>query len=126
MPKTLRIVDFFIFCLQPYLDAQSDAIIVAIQNVITGIRSTPPPPTLGENITQIITIVKSIVAVCKDNLPPNSVQQGREYLQQLVDNSGKLNEIQAGPPDRIMKESRQVAKSSFAIANIMKNLGKMT
>ena len=99
---------------------------MAIQNVVNGIRSPTPPPTLGENITQIITIVASIVAVCKDNLPPNSMQQGREYLRQLSDNANKLGELQAGPPDTIMRESRQVAKSSFAIANIMKSLGKMT
>ncbi|KAF9648389.1 hypothetical protein BDM02DRAFT_3082236, partial [Thelephora ganbajun] len=111
--------------LKPYLEAQSDAIVVAIQNVVNGIRSPTPPPTLGENITQIITIVASIVAVCKDNLPPNSVQQGREYLKQLSDNANKLSELQAGPPDTITKESRQVAKSIFAIANIMKSLGKM-
>jgi len=99
---------------------------VAIQNVVNGIRSPSPPPTLGENITQIITIVASIVAVCKDNLPPSSAQQGREYLKQLSDNANKLSELQAGPPDTIMKESRQVAKLIFAIANIMKSLGKMT
>lgn len=99
---------------------------VAIQNVVNGIRSPTPPPTLGENIARIVAIVASIVAVCKDNLPPSSVQQGREYLKQLSDNANKLSELQAGPPDTIMKESRQVAKSIFAIANIMKSLGKMT
>jgi len=100
--------------------------VVAIQNVVNGLRSPTPPPTLDEHITQIITIVASIVAVCKDNLPPNSVQQGREHLKQLSDNANRLSELQAGPPDTIKKESRQVAKSIFAIANIMKSLGKMT
>lgn len=99
---------------------------VAIQNVVNGIRSPTPPSNLSENITQIITIVASIVAVCQDNLPPNAVHQGREYLRQLSDNANKLSELQTGPPDAIMKESRQVAKSIFAIANIMKSLGKMT
>lgn len=99
---------------------------MAIQNVVNGVRSPTLPPNLGGNITQIITIVASIVAVCKDNLPPNSAQQGKEYLRQLSDNANKLSEIQAGPPNTIMKESKQVAKSSFAIANIMKSLGKMT
>lgn len=111
--------------LKPYLDAQSDAIVVAIQNVVNGIRSPTPPSTLGEHITQIITIVASIVAVCKDNLPSKSVQQGKEYLKQLSENANKLSELHAGPPDTIMKESRQVAKLIFAIANIMKSLGKM-
>lgn len=99
---------------------------MAIQNVVNGIRSPTPPPTLSENITQIITIVASIVAVCKDNLPPNSAQQGKEYLRQLSEQATKLSELQAGPPDTIIKESKQVAKSIFAIANVMKSLGKMT
>ena len=81
---------------------------VAIQDVVNGIRSPTPPSTLGENITQIITIVAGIVAVCKDNLPPNSVQKGREHLKRLSDNANKLSELQAGTPDTIMKESRQV------------------
>jgi len=120
----LRIAD--LFGLQPSVEAQSDAIVVSIQNVVVGIRGTTPSSTLGENITQIITTVVSIVAVCKDNLPPNSVQQGREHLKQLSDNANKLSELQAGPPDTITKESRQVAKAIFTIANIMKSLVKIT
>ena len=111
---------------QPYLKAQSDAIGGAIQNVVTGIWSPTPPTTFDENITQIIMIIASIVAVCKDNFPPNSVQQGREYLEQLSDNTNKLSKLQAGPPDTIMKEPGQVAKAVFTIATIMKSLGKMT
>jgi protein SPA2 len=100
---------------------------VAIQNVVNGIRSPVPPTTLGGDIKQIVTIVGSIVEVFKDNLPPSSVQQGKEYLKQLSDNASKLSELQPGPNDTIAKESRQaVAKSIFAIANIMKSLGKMT
>ena len=53
------------------------------------------------------------------------MQQGKEYLKQLSENANKLSELHAGPPDTIMKESRQVAKLIFAIANIMKSLGKM-
>lgn len=110
---------------QPYLDAQSDSIVVAIQSVLSGVRSPTPPVTLNENITQIITIVASIVAVCKDNLPPGSGTQGREFLRQLSEHANKLSEVQTLP--EVTKEARQVmAKSSFAIANIMKSLGKMT
>lgn len=87
-------------------------------------RSPTPSPTLNENITQIITIVFSIVAVCKDNFPPASAQQGNEILQELSEHANTLSEMQALP--EVTKESRQVmAKSSFAIANAMKGLMKL-
>ena len=97
---------------------------VAIQSVLTGVRSATPSPSLNENLTQIITIVSSIVAVCKDNLPPNSVQQGSEILHDLSEHANRLSEVQALP--ELTKESRQVmAKSSYAIANAMKALMKL-
>ncbi|TFK62244.1 hypothetical protein BDN72DRAFT_848826 [Pluteus cervinus] len=110
--------------LKPYLEAQTESIVYAIQAVLSGVRSPTPLPNLSENLTQIITIVSSIVAVCNDNLPPGSVQQGTEILQELSDHANKLSEVQAQP--EVTKESRQVmAKSSFAIANAMKGLMKL-
>ncbi|CCM03578.1 uncharacterized protein FIBRA_05714 [Fibroporia radiculosa] len=110
--------------LKPYLEAQTEAIVYAIQSVLSGVRSPTPPPTLNENLTQIITIVSSIVAVCKDNLPPSSAQQGEEILRELGEHANKLSEVQAMP--EVTKESRQVmAKSSFAVANAMKGLMKL-
>lgn len=109
--------------LKPYLEAQTEAIVYAIQSVLSGVRSPNPPPSLNENLTQIITIVSSIVAVCKENLPPASVQQGNEILRELVDHANKLSEVQTS---ELSKESRQImAKSSFAIANAMKGLMKL-
>lgn len=96
----------------------------AIQSVLSGVRSQTPPPTLNENLTQIITIVSSIVAVCKDSLPPASAQQGEEILRELGEHANRLSETQAQP--EVTKESRQVmAKSSFAVANAMKALMKL-
>ncbi|KAF8629906.1 hypothetical protein AX15_003258 [Amanita polypyramis BW_CC] len=107
-----------------YLDVQTGAIVVAIQGVLTGVRSATPSPSLNENLTQIITIVSSIVAVCKDNLPPNSVQQGNDILRDLSEHANRLSEVQALP--ELTKESRQImAKSSYAIANAMKALMKL-
>lgn len=109
---------------QPYLEAQTEEIVFAIQSVLSGVRSPTPPATLGENLTQIITIVSSIVAVCKDNLPPTSVQQGNEILRELSEHANKLSEVSSLP--EVTKDSRQtMAKSSFAIANGMKALGKL-
>ena len=96
----------------------------AIQSVLSGVRSPTPSPTLNENLTQIITIVSSIVAVCKDNLPAACRAQGEEILRELGEHANKPSEVQAQA--HITKESRQVmAKSSFAVANAMKGLMKL-
>jgi hypothetical protein len=79
---------------------------------------------LNENLTQIITIVSSIVAVCQDNLPASHARHGGDILRELSEHADKLSEMQALP--EVTKESRQVmAKSSFAIANAMKALQKL-
>ncbi|KAF8839446.1 hypothetical protein BDN67DRAFT_953449 [Paxillus ammoniavirescens] len=110
--------------LKTYLEAQTESIVYAIQSVLSGVRSPIPAPTLNENLTQIITIVSSIVAVCSDNLPPASAQQGAEILEQLSEHARKLQDVQALP--EVTKESRQImAKSSFAVANAMKGLMKL-
>ncbi|ESK93667.1 cell polarity protein [Moniliophthora roreri MCA 2997] len=110
--------------LKPYLEAQTESIVYAIQSVLSGVRSPTPSPTLNENLTQIITIVSSIVAVCKDNFPASTSQQGNEILRELSEHANKLSEVQALP--EVTKESRQImAKSSFAIANAMKGLMKL-
>lgn len=109
--------------MQPYLEAQTESIVYAIQSVLSGVRSPTPSPTLNENLTQIITIVSSIVAVCNDNLPPASAVQGTEILRELSDHANRLSEVQAG---EVTKEARQImAKSSFAVANAMKGLMKL-
>ena len=114
----------FLFFFQPYLEAQTESIVYAIQSVLSGVRSPTPSPKLNENLTEIITIVSSIVAVCRDNLPPASAHQGNEILRELSEHANKLSEVQALP--EVTKESRQImAKSSFAIANSMKGLMKL-
>jgi len=60
---------------QPYLEAQTKSI-YAIQSVLSGVRALTPSPSLNGNLTQIITIISSIIAVCNDNLTPASAQQG--------------------------------------------------
>jgi hypothetical protein len=99
--------------------------VYAIQSVLSGVRSATPSPTLNENLTQIITIVSSIVAVCKDNLPPGSATQGADVLRELGEHANRLSELQALLPD-VNKDTRQViAKSSLAVANAMKSLMKL-
>lgn len=110
--------------LQPYLDAQSDSIVYAIQRVLSGVRSASPPSSLNEDLTQIITIVSSIVAVCKGSIPVISAAQGSEIIRGLSEHANRLSEVQS--LSELTKESRQImAKSSFAIANAMKSLLKL-
>jgi protein SPA2 len=79
---------------------------------------------MNEHLTQIITIVSSIVAVCNDNFPPGVVNEGNETLRQLSDHANKLSEVQT--LSELTKESRQtIAKSSFEIANAMKALVRL-
>ncbi|ETW76963.1 hypothetical protein HETIRDRAFT_144829, partial [Heterobasidion irregulare TC 32-1] len=77
------------------LKAPTVLIVYAIQSILSGVRSLIPSPTLNENLTQIITIMSSIVAVCHDNLPPVLAQQGNDILRELSDHTNKLSEVQA-------------------------------
>lgn len=96
--------------------------------MLSGVRSAAPPPSLGENVTQIITIVSSIVAVCKDNLPAGASAgpggpTGQDIVRELSDHANRLSEALDG---ELTKEARQtMAKSSFAVANAMKALAKL-
>jgi protein SPA2 len=102
--------------LQPYLEAQTESIVYAIQSVLSGISAPTPSPTPNENLTQIIIIISSIVAGYNDSLPLASAQQGNDILRELSEHANKLGEGQAMP--EVTKESGQImAKSSFAVAN---------
>ncbi|TDL24387.1 hypothetical protein BD410DRAFT_719748 [Rickenella mellea] len=109
---------------QEYLESQSKSIVHAIQIVISAIsgvrtRTLKPTPMLNENLTQIVAIVSSIVAVCKDSL--GSAQQGRDVLRELSDHAHQLSKLRDEAV--LTRESRKVmARSSFAIANAMKKL----
>jgi protein SPA2 len=90
------------------------------------VRATNPAPPLEEHLTQIITIVSSIVAVCNDSVP----FEGRAILQELSEHCDRLSEVQTslgGSGNTVpSKETRQVvAKSSFAVANAVKSLMKL-
>jgi hypothetical protein len=80
---------------------------------------------LNENLTQIITTVSSILAVCQDNLPASRAQQGGDILRGLGEHANKLGEVRALPGE-VTKEHRQVMlKSGVAVANAMKTLQKL-
>jgi len=107
--------------LKPYLDAQSESIVLPIRNLLSSTRSGAGAQELNEHLTQIITIVSSIVAVCKGSLPAASARVGEEILRQLSENCDKLSELQA--QGEVTKQTRQaMASSSFAVAKAMKEL----
>lgn len=80
---------------QPYLEAQTEWIFYALQNVLSGVRAPTPSPTLNENLTQTITIISGIAAVRNDNLPLVSAQQSNELLREPSEYANKLNRVQA-------------------------------
>jgi protein SPA2 len=103
---------------------QSESIVYSIQSLLAAIRRGAQVHELNENLTQIITIVTSIVAVCKDSLPAASVQLGTEILHDLSENCNKLGEMQS--LSEITKTTRQaMASSSFGVAKAMKELMKL-
>lgn len=107
--------------MKPYLDAQSESIVLPIRNLLSAIRAGAGASELDENLTQIITIVSSIVAACKDSLPAASAKQGKEILDNLSDNCNRLSELQS--QGEINKQTRQaMASSSFAVAKALKEL----
>ncbi|ETW82405.1 hypothetical protein HETIRDRAFT_108707 [Heterobasidion irregulare TC 32-1] len=53
------------------------------------------PYLKAQTVSSIIKIVSSIVAVCHNNLPPASVQQGNDILRELSNHMNKLSEVQA-------------------------------
>ncbi|KAG8984340.1 component of the polarisome, partial [Tulasnella sp. 427] len=99
----------------------SESIVLPIRNLLSAIRAGAGAAELDENLTQIITIVSSIVAACRDSLPAASAKHGREILDNLSDNCNKLSELQS--QGEITKQTRQMmASSSFAVAKALKEL----
>ncbi|KZT51608.1 hypothetical protein CALCODRAFT_487776 [Calocera cornea HHB12733] len=111
--------------LKPYLEAQSESIVHHIQTVLSGIRSGAKATDLNESLTQIITIVSSIVAVCKDSLPTASAKQGQELLRELSEHCNTLSEAQVMGGE-VSKQMRQaMATASFGVAKALKELMKL-
>lgn len=110
--------------MKPYLDAQSESLVYNIQNLLAAVRRGAMLSELSENLNQIITIVSSIIAVCKESFPPGSAQKGAEILREMSENCNKLSEMQGS--SEITKTARQsMASASFGVAKAMKELMKL-
>ncbi|GAA6020775.1 hypothetical protein JCM11491_003528 [Sporobolomyces phaffii] len=131
--------------LRAYIENQTEAIVHSIQSLLSAIRSGSQGEQLNENLTQIITIVSSIVAISKDALPtPSSrdhdhgqeddddaararAREGEAILADLTDHCDKLSEMQSsetgGPGQAFTKQTKQaMATASFGVAKSLKQL----
>lgn len=94
----------------------------SIQSLLTAIRSGAQGEQLNENLTQIITIVSSIVAISKDALPDDSRAEGDEILHDLADNCDKLSGMSQSSTTAVFdKQTKQaMASASFGVAKSLK------
>ncbi|SCV68762.1 BQ2448_883 [Microbotryum intermedium] len=119
--------------LKNYIENQTEAIVHSIQSLLGAIRGGAQAEQLNENLTQIITIVSSIVAISRDALPLHSRREGEGILQDLAENCDKLSEMQSlaasggggvGPNSTAFnKQTKQsMASASFGVAKSLKQL----
>jgi hypothetical protein len=105
------------------LENQTEAIVHSIQTLLSAIRSGVQGPKLNENLTEIIAIVSSIVAICKQSLPPSCRAQGELVLHDLTDNCNRLSEMQGSGDATFTKQTKQaIANASFGVAKSLKSL----
>lgn len=112
---------------QSYIENQTEAIVHSIQSLLSAIRSGSQGEQLNENLTQIITIVSSIVAISKDALPRGggAAGEGEAILADLTDHCDKLSEMQSetGGGQAFTKQTKQaMATASFGVAKSLKQL----
>ncbi|GAA5859755.1 hypothetical protein JCM1840_006439 [Sporobolomyces johnsonii] len=116
--------------LRAYIENQTEAIVHSIQSLLSAIRSGAQGSQLTENLTQIITIVSSIVAISKEALPDHSRHEGDAILQDLTDHCDKLSEMQSQSDGgaghqgaAFTKQTKQaMASASFGVAKSLKQL----
>jgi hypothetical protein len=112
---------------QPYLNAQSSALVNSIQNLLAAIRTNQQTPALTEHLSEVIAIASSIVAVAGNALPAGLRYEGDALLKMLVNDTNKLSEAQeAARGGGFGKEVRQgIAAASFGVAKGLKSLMKL-
>ena len=110
--------------LRNYIEVQTEAIVHSIQALLSAIREGAQGVQLSENLTQITTIVSSIVAISKGNLPAKSKSEGERILDELTDNCDKLSEMQSHPTfDKSTKST--MASASYGVAKGLKALNAL-
>ncbi|GAA5850267.1 hypothetical protein JCM8547_001069 [Rhodosporidiobolus lusitaniae] len=113
--------------LRTYIENQTEAIVHSIQSLLSAIRSGAQGSELTDNLTQIITIVSSIVAISQEALPPHARSEGDAILDDLTTHCDKLSEMQNGRPgEEFNKQTKQaMAAASFGVAKSLKQLNSL-
>ncbi|GAA5917079.1 hypothetical protein JCM6882_009488 [Rhodosporidiobolus microsporus] len=118
--------------LRAYIENQTEAIVHSIQSLLSAIRSGAQGSELSDNLTQIITIVSSIVAISQAALPPHAREEGNAILDDLTTHCDKLSEMQnashggGNGADAFTKQTKQaMAAASFGVAKHLKALNSL-
>ncbi|KAK4058010.1 component of the polarisome [Microbotryomycetes sp. JL221] len=118
--------------LKGYIENQTEAIVHSIQSLLSSMRNGASGQQLNENLTEIITIVSSIVAISKDALNSNETNQkeGELILKDLIENCDKLSEMQSEtskqPGQTFSKQIKQaMAGASFGLAKGLRELNRL-
>ena len=117
--------------LRNYIEVQTEAIVHSIQSLLSALREGAQGVQLNENLTQITTIVFSIVAISRDHLPASSSperaaisQQAERIFADLTENCDRLSDMQSNTSfDRTTKSI--MASASYGVAKGLKALNEL-
>lgn len=101
----------------------------SITALLAAIRGGAQPAKLQENLSQIITIVSTVVQILQDNLPPSLHEDSEPIIQDLSQNCQKLIDLQSptdGSPQTFSKQTKQaMATASFGVAKSLKSVNSL-
>lgn len=116
--------------LRNYIEVQTEAIVHSIQSLLSALREGAQGVQLNENLTQITTIVSSIVAISRDHLPqvsarhPSMVTEAERIFADLTENCDRLSDMQSNETfDRSAKSV--MASASYGVAKGLKSLNEL-
>ena len=117
--------------LRNYIEVQTEAIVHSIQSLLSALREGVQGPQLNENLTQITTIVFSIVAISRDHLPQSTsprhapiAAEAERIFAELTENCDRLSDMQTDTSfDRTTKSV--MASASYGVAKGLKALNEL-
>lgn len=117
--------------LRNYIEVQTEAIVHSIQSLLSALREGVQGPQLNENLTQITTIVFSIVAISRDHLSHSTSPQhgpitaeAERIFAELTENCDRLSDMQSDTSfDRMTKSV--MASASYGVAKGLKSLNEL-
>jgi len=116
--------------LRNYIEVQTEAIVHSIQSLLSALREGAQGVQLNENLTQITTIVSSIVAISRDHLPqvsarhPTMATEAERIFADLTENCDRLSDMQSNETfDRPAKSV--MASASYGVAKGLKSLNEL-